>query len=128
MPGLMPLRATKRGLERTPLNGSRDVLICGASFAGLAVARELSGSGARVLVLDRYEIGERPTCGAGIPTHWLPGPGLMGASAPRALAGGAALFVQARHPPAPRNASLIPSLDLLVLRPKGLDRAGIAPL
>ena len=43
----MPVRATKRGAERTPLNGAYDVLICGASFAGLAVARELRGSGAR---------------------------------------------------------------------------------
>ena len=48
--------------ERTPLDGERaDVLICGASFAGLAVARELAGSGADVLVVDRYEIGERAT-------------------------------------------------------------------
>ena len=38
----MPVRATKRGAERTPLAGAdADVLICGASFAGLAVAREL---------------------------------------------------------------------------------------
>ena len=40
----MPVRATKRGAERTPLDGDFDVLICGASFAGLAVARELAGS------------------------------------------------------------------------------------
>jgi flavin-dependent dehydrogenase len=46
-------------------------VICGASFAGLAAARELSGSGADVLVLDRYEIGERPTSACGIPTDWL---------------------------------------------------------
>ena len=32
----MPKRATKRGAERTPLSGDYDVLICGASFAGLA--------------------------------------------------------------------------------------------
>src|ERR671938_637298 len=31
----MPVRATKRGDERTPLDGDFDVLICGASFAGL---------------------------------------------------------------------------------------------
>ena len=37
----MPVRRTKRGADRTPLSGSYDVLICGASFAGLAVAREL---------------------------------------------------------------------------------------
>jgi flavin-dependent dehydrogenase len=48
-----------------------DVLVCGASFAGLAVARELADSGARVLLLDRYEIGERQTSACGIPTQWL---------------------------------------------------------
>ena len=47
------------------------MLICGASFAGLAVARELAGSGADVLVIDRYEIGERQTSACGIPTAWL---------------------------------------------------------
>ena len=57
----MPTRRTKRGADRTPLGGERDVLICGASFAGLAVARELAGSGASVLVVDRYAIGERQT-------------------------------------------------------------------
>ncbi|HUA44118.1 MAG TPA: NAD(P)/FAD-dependent oxidoreductase [Solirubrobacteraceae bacterium] len=67
----MPLRATKRGLDRTPLDRDCDVLICGASFAGLAVARELRGSGADVLVIDRYEIGERQTSACGIPTAWL---------------------------------------------------------
>jgi len=73
----MPERATKRGGERTPLSGRYDVLICGASFAGLAVARELSGSGASVMVLDRYEIGERQTSACGIPTSWLRAMGLM---------------------------------------------------
>jgi flavin-dependent dehydrogenase len=53
-----------------------DVLICGASFAGLAVARELAESGADVLVLDRYEIGERQTSACGIPTEWLHALGL----------------------------------------------------
>ena len=67
----MPVRATKRGDERTPLDGSHDVLICGASFAGLAIARELAGSGADVLMVDRYEIGERQTSACGIPTEWL---------------------------------------------------------
>ncbi len=67
----MPRRATKRGAERTPLRQDCDVLICGASFAGLAVARELAGSGAEVLVIDRYEIGERQTSACGIPTGWL---------------------------------------------------------
>ena len=47
------------------------MLICGASFAGLAVARELAGSGADVLIVDRYEIGERPTSACAAPTPWL---------------------------------------------------------
>jgi flavin-dependent dehydrogenase len=72
----MPTRDTKRGDERTPLTGDYDVLICGASFAGLAVARELAGSGARVLVLDRYEIGERQTSACAAPTEWLRALGL----------------------------------------------------
>src|SRR5215470_14527044 len=72
----MPVRATKRGEERTPLSGSYDVVVCGASFAGLAVARELAGSGANVLVLDRYEIGERQTSACAAPTEWLVNLGL----------------------------------------------------
>jgi menaquinone-9 beta-reductase len=48
-----------------------DVLICGASFAGLAIAGELAGAGARVLVIDRYEIGERQTSACAMPTQWL---------------------------------------------------------
>jgi flavin-dependent dehydrogenase len=67
----MPVRATKRGDERTPLSGEYDVLICGASFAGLSVARELAGTGARTLVIDRYEIGERQTSACAAPTEWL---------------------------------------------------------
>jgi flavin-dependent dehydrogenase len=48
-----------------------DVLVCGASFAGLAVARELAGSGAKVLVIDRYELGERQTSACAMPTEWM---------------------------------------------------------
>jgi flavin-dependent dehydrogenase len=72
----MPTRETKRGDERTPLGGDHDVLICGASFAGLTVARELAGSGARVLIVDRYEIGERQTSACAAPTEWLQALGL----------------------------------------------------
>jgi digeranylgeranylglycerophospholipid reductase len=79
----VPVRATKRGNERGPLSGSCDVLICGASFAGLAVARELAGSGADVTILDRYEIGERQTSACGIPTDWLRATGLIGAERQR---------------------------------------------
>src|SRR4051812_36950655 len=72
----MPIRRTKRGAERTSLPSSHDVVICGASFAGLATARELAGTGARVLVLDRYEIGERQTSACAAPTGWLEALGL----------------------------------------------------
>src|SRR3954454_4095594 len=75
----MPKRATKRGAERTPLDAEADVLICGASFAGLAAARELAGSGARVLIVDRYEIGARQTSACAAPTTWLTALGLEGA-------------------------------------------------
>jgi flavin-dependent dehydrogenase len=76
----MPRRATKRGDERTPLDRDCDVLICGASFAGLAIARELARTGADVLIVDRYEIGERQTSACGIPTGWLTVLGLQEAS------------------------------------------------
>jgi digeranylgeranylglycerophospholipid reductase len=75
----MPVRATKRGADRTPLDRDCDVLICGASFAGLSVARELTRTGARVMVIDRYEIGERQTSACGVPTLWLEALELMGA-------------------------------------------------
>ncbi len=75
----MPTRKTLRGGDRTALGGEFDVIVCGASFAGLAVARELRGGGARVLVIDRYEIGERQTSACGIPTEWLRVMGLTGA-------------------------------------------------
>ncbi len=72
----MPTRRTKRGVDRTALGGDYDVLICGASFAGLAVARELRG--ARVLVVDRYEVGERQTSACAAPTEWIRALGLEG--------------------------------------------------
>jgi menaquinone-9 beta-reductase len=73
-------RRTARGEERTSLDGlDADVLICGASFAGLAVARELAGSGASVLVVDRYEVGERATSACAAPTPWLHAMGVEGA-------------------------------------------------
>jgi menaquinone-9 beta-reductase len=69
------VRATARGADRTSLDGERaDVVVCGASFAGLAVARELAMGPhppADVLVLDRYEIGERATSACAAPTPWL---------------------------------------------------------
>jgi menaquinone-9 beta-reductase len=68
----LTVRRTARGDRRTSLDGATaDVLVCGASFAGLAVARELAGSGADVLVVDRYEVGERATSACAAPTPWL---------------------------------------------------------
>jgi flavin-dependent dehydrogenase len=73
----MPRRRTKRGGERTPIAGEYDAIVCGASFAGLATARELTGARradgrrARVLMVDRYEIGERQTSACAAPTSWL---------------------------------------------------------
>ncbi|UJA20434.1 NAD(P)/FAD-dependent oxidoreductase [Thermoleophilia bacterium SCSIO 60948] len=75
----MPTRATKRGESRTQFADHErdpDVLVCGASFAGLTIARELAGSGARVLAVDRYEIGERQTSACAAPTRWLEAMGL----------------------------------------------------
>ena len=75
-------RATARGGERHSLDGTRaDVIVCGASFAGLAVARELALSGvdADVLLLDRYEVGERATSACAAPTQWLEAMGAAGA-------------------------------------------------
>jgi flavin-dependent dehydrogenase len=77
----MPVRRTKRGATRTGLDGDYDVVICGGSFAGLATARELAGARAgarpaRVLLLDRYEIGERQTSACAAPTTWLAALGL----------------------------------------------------
>src|SRR2546423_1450800 len=74
----MPRRRTKRGAERTRFDRDADVLICGASFAGLAVARELAGADARVMVVDRYEIGERQTSACAAPTEWLRRMGVEG--------------------------------------------------
>jgi menaquinone-9 beta-reductase len=82
----MTRRATARGAQRTSLDGEvADVVICGASFAGLAVARELAlgargGDGPDVLVLDRYEIGERATSACAVPTPWMAAMGVEGAA------------------------------------------------
>jgi flavin-dependent dehydrogenase len=79
----VPSRRTKRGPGRTALNGDYDVIVCGASFAGLATARDLAGvrtsdGPARVLLLDRYEVGERQTSACAAPTEWLNVLGLAG--------------------------------------------------
>ena len=73
-------RATLRGDARTPLKADADVLICGASFAGLAAARELKGR--NVLIVDRYEIGERATSACAAPTPWLHAMGVQAGDPP----------------------------------------------
>ncbi|CAN5472398.1 hypothetical protein BH10ACT11_BH10ACT11_20310 [soil metagenome] len=73
----MPRRATKRGAERTPLRGDYDVIVCGASFAGLTVARQLRGYGDHRWLRYRYRVGERQTSACGIPTGWLDAMGLQ---------------------------------------------------
>lgn len=80
---MSPVRATTRGVEKTPLPPRVDVLICGASFAGLAVARELArlplARRPEVLVIDRYAIGERATSACAAPTPWLEAMGVTSA-------------------------------------------------
>ena len=67
----MPQRATKRG-ERPDAARRR---VRRADLRGelrrACRARELAGSGARVLIVDRYEIGERQTSACAAPTEWL---------------------------------------------------------
>lgn len=79
----MTVRKTKRGASRTDLGGQRDLLVCGASFAGLMVARQVAGTGADVLVVDRYEVGERQTSACAVPTAWLEVLGLLDAEQQR---------------------------------------------
>lgn len=85
----MTVRATARGADRPAFaDGERaDVVICGASFAGLAVAREIALQAQQrgdeppdVLILDRYEIGERATSACAIPTPWLAAMGVQDAA------------------------------------------------
>ena len=68
----MPVRATKRGRGTDPAGPRRrrPDLRCVAS-PDSTVARELAGSGASVLIVDRYEIGEKQTSACAAPTEWL---------------------------------------------------------
>lgn len=79
----MPVRITTRGAGKTDLSGEYDLIICGASFAGLAVAERVSGQQGRVLMVDRYEVGERQTSACAIPTCWLEALDLLEAEAQR---------------------------------------------
>ena len=95
----MTRRATLRGAERGPLTDtSADVLVCGASFAGLAVARELAGCGADVLLVDRYEIGDRATSACAAPLPWLEAMGLCGHGEAKDLIASGACGPGGRYP------------------------------
>ena len=109
----MPSRRTNRGAARTALSRDYDVLVCGASFAGLAVARELAGvrtaaDPARVLVLDRYDVGERQTSACAAPTELADALGLE-----RSIR---QTFSRARHPHPLGHRALPPAVHLLHLR------------
>ncbi len=79
----MPVRETTRGSRKTDLGGRYDLVICGASFAGLAVARQVADTGGEILMIDRYEVGERQTSACAIPTCWLEALDLLEAEAQR---------------------------------------------
>ena len=109
MPAAMPVRATKRGDERTPLHGDYDVLVCGASFAGLDGRPRAGGHAAPgCCMVDRYEIGERQTSACAAPTEWLEHLGLMGAVQQT--------FARPRRPRRPGDAPLDAAVDVLDLR------------
>lgn len=82
-PFQVPVRNTTRGDQKTDLGGRYDLLICGASFAGLAVAAQVGGRDADVLMIDRYEVGERQTSACAIPTAWLEALDLLDSEAQR---------------------------------------------
>ena len=113
----MPRRSTKRGAERTALSGDYDAIVCGASFAGLATARELAG---------------RPGAAAGPLRHRrAPDLGLRRAHrmARGARAGGLDPpdIRPARAPHAPRDRAVPAALDLLHLRLSGRSASCSTP-
>ena len=80
------------------------------------MARELAGIGAKVMVIDRYEIGERQTSACGIPTEWLRAMGLMEAERQRFDS----LLIHTPH----GTRRYPPAVDLLDLRlPRALQAA-----
>ena len=69
----MAKRATTPAERRTDLSGSHDLLICGASFAGLMVARGMAGSGAwwRALAAAGPEITIYKSKSCGCCSKWV---------------------------------------------------------
>lgn len=66
MPGGSAPAAAPTPPPRTPLPECADVVVAGASFAGLAAARAL---GPRALVLDRAPLGAHQTSACALPVH-----------------------------------------------------------
>ena len=79
----MPRRRTKRGAERTPLSRDADVLDLRSELCGSRRRARACGCGARVLIVDRYEVGERQTSACAAPTGWLEALGLQEARCAR---------------------------------------------
>ena len=79
----VPVRNTTRGDLKTDIGGRYDLVICGASFAGLAVATQVTSLDADVLLVDRYAVGERQTSACAIPTCWLEALDLLESEAQR---------------------------------------------
>ena len=115
----MPSRATKRGDERTPLSGDYDVLICGASFAGLDGRPRARGH-------RRARADDRPLRDRRAPDErvrradgWLRNLGLVDAIRQT--------LRRARHPHPAAHAALAAAVDVLDLRlPRALRAAARA--
>ena len=76
----MTRRATLRGAERTPLTAIAPTCWSAARRSPGWPSRASSpAAGADVLVVDRYEIGERQTSACAAPTPWLHAMGVAGA-------------------------------------------------
>ena len=68
LPGPMPVQSHEARMRSArPCSGTATCWSAGRASRGSPSPRELAGSGARVLVLDRYEIGERQTSACGDP-------------------------------------------------------------
>ncbi len=74
----MASNSRDKGLGGPGTKSEFDLIICGASFAGLATAWEITrnlqqdkSSNPRILIVDRYQVGERQTSACAAPTEWL---------------------------------------------------------
>lgn len=70
-----PVCGPRVGMAHMPYDF--DIVIAGASYAGLTAARHLGGMGARVLIVDEHAIGALRHSACGVPTHTLAAVGGM---------------------------------------------------